>query len=318
MNTSLKNKIKHNDCPLCGGVATDYLAFTRDLHYGISGEWSYQKCTNCKVVFLNPSPTSKFLSDAYDDSYYSYQDFDDGSIFHKLARWLLGSSPYRTKDPYFSKPGRILDIGCGSGQFLFKMKRAGWETAGVELSRVATEIGNAKHSLNIQSGTIHEAKFPRQYFDYIRLNHSFEHLLDPCETLDCIYNLLKPEGMLFIGVPNTASLQAKLFGRHWWNLGPPVHPFNYSPYTLNYLLSRHGFEIVRWRTNSNFAGFLGSIQLNINESKGIFKDSGGVIRNTIAKLFFNWVAKFVDLFRCGDCLEVVARKKSTSDCITNY
>jgi len=301
-NKLLSELVEHTCCPLCDRQAIDHLVGIRDLHYGIDGKWRYQKCINCKVIFLNPSPSPKFLSDAYDDSYYSYQDFDDGSAFHRLARWLLGSSPYRTKDPYFPNAGRILDIGCGSGQFLYKMKRLGWDTAGIELSNVAAEIGNTKHSLNIHPGTVHDATFPAEYFDYIRLNHSFEHLLDPRDTLDRIRYLLKPDGLMFIGVPNTASL-------HWWNLGPPVHPFNYSPHTLKLLLSEHGFEIVRWRTNSNFAGFLGSMQLRANEKIGVYKDSGAIIRNNFAKLIFNWIAKLLDFFRIGDCLEVIAKKK---------
>jgi SAM-dependent methyltransferase len=150
---------------------------------------------------------------------------------------------------------------------------------------------------------------PEGVFDYVRLNHSFEHLLDPQPTLDRVRGLLAPSGRLFIGVPNVDSLPARIFGRHWWNLGPPVHPFIYSPRTLTNLLRDHGFEILSVRTNSNFSGLLGSLQMRMNEHKGVFSDTGQLHRNPLAKILANWFAKIIDFFHAGDCLEVVARRQ---------
>jgi SAM-dependent methyltransferase len=298
----------HTKCPLCGAPPKNYLTCTRDLHYGINGEWDYQRCTDCRVVFLNPAPTQAFLDSAYDDSYYSYQDFDMPPAWHALIKWLIRYNPGATGDPTFDSPGRILDIGCGSGQFLYRMQLRGWQTAGVELSARAAEIGNSKHGLNIQAGTLADAKLPDAAFNYIRLNHSFEHLLDPRETLAQIRRLLSPGGLLFIGVPNVDGLQARWFGRYWWNLGPPVHPFNYSRPTLERLLADQGFEIVSFRTNSNFAGILGSLQMALNHRMGSSSDTGTLIRNPAAKLLTQWAAKLTDLFLKGDCLELVARR----------
>jgi SAM-dependent methyltransferase len=301
--------IRHTKCPLCGSPAQDYIAGARDLHYGIGGEWSYQRCSGCSVVFLNPAPTATFLAGAYDDSYYSYQDFDMPPAWHGLVKRLIGFNPGTTGDPVFERPGRVLDIGCGSGQFLYRMQQRGWQTAGVELSARAAEIGNNKHGLNIQAGTLMDAHLPHAAFDYVRLNHSFEHLLDPCETLARIRHLLTPGGLLFIGVPNVDGLQARLFGRYWWNLGPPVHPFNYSRPTLERMLAEQGFETVSFRTNSNFAGILGSLQMALNYRAGRSGDAGALFRNPVAKLLTHWIAKAIDLFSKGDCLELVVRAR---------
>lgn len=301
----------HSKCPLCGSSAQNYLTGTSDLHYGIDGEWDYQRCTDCRVVFLNPAPSPEFLAGAYDDSYYSYQDFDIAPAWHRYVKWLIGYNPGITGDPTFDSPGRILDIGCGSGQFLYRMQQRGWQTAGVELSARAAEIGNSKHRLNIQAGTLVDAKLPDAAFNYIRLNHSFEHLLDPRETLTQIRHLLSPGGLLFIGVPNIDGLQARWFGRYWWNLGPPVHPFNYSRPTLERLLVEQGFEIVSFQTNSNFAGILGSLQMMLNYRMGSSSDTGVLIRNPVAKLLMQWAAKLTDLVSKGDCLELVARKSKS-------
>lgn len=303
--------VQHARCPLCGGMAVDHLTGAQDLHYGIGGEWRYQRCTDCRVVFLNPAPTAAFLAGAYDDSYYSYQDFHLPPAWHGVVKRLIGFNPGTTGDPAFPSPGRVLDIGCGSGQFLHRMQQRGWQTAGVELSARAAEIGNTKHRLNIQVGTLADAKLPEAGFDYVRLNHSFEHLLDPRETLARIRRLLAPGGLLFIGVPNVDGLQARWFGRYWWNLGPPVHPFNYSRPTLERLLAEQGFEMVSFRTHSNFAGILGSLQMSLNHRAGRCGDTGTLFRNPVAKLLTHWFAKATDLFSKGDCLELVARARTS-------
>ncbi len=303
--------VHHARCPLCGGTAVDHLRGARDLHYGIGGEWRYQRCTDCRVVFLNPAPTASFLAGAYDDSYYSYQDFDPPPAWHSVVKQLIGFNPGTTGDPAFPRPGRVLDIGCGSGKFLHRMKQRGWQTAGVELSARAAEIGNTKHGINIQASTLADATLPDAGFDYVRLNHSFEHLLDPRETLARIRRLLAPGGLLFIGVPNVDGLQARWFGRYWWNLGPPVHPFNYSRPTLERLLAEHSFEIVSYRTNSNFAGILGSLQMALNQRTGRSGDTGSLFLNPFAKLLTHWFAKATDLFSKGDCLELVARARTS-------
>jgi SAM-dependent methyltransferase len=302
--------VHHAHCPICSGPAVPHLSDTCDLHYGIEGRWNYQRCRSCEVVFLNPAPTQAFLNDAYDDSYYSYQEFVPPKRWHTVLRRMIGYEPGATGDPTFARPGKVLDIGCGSGEFLAKMKAAGWETHGVEISARAAEVGNSRHALNIQVGTLASARLPAGYFDYIRLNHSFEHILDPRETLGRIRELLAPRGLVFIGVPNVDGIQAKLFGKYWWNLGPPVHPFNYSTPSLSRLLAEQDFEVVRSRTNSNFAGVLGSLQMALNARRGRCSDTGRVFTNPVAKILAHWLAKISDLFSAGDCLEIVAQRRT--------
>ena len=92
-----------------------------------------------------------------------------------------------------------------------------------------------------------------------------------------------------------------------------MHPFNYSRSTLTRLLEQHGFEIIRFRTNSNFAGILGSLQMARNDRAACSRDTGALFNNPVAKLLSQWLAKFSDLFAAGDCLEIVARKRSSPE-----
>lgn len=295
-------------CPLCHSESRPHLKDAIDMHYGLSGFWNYRKCLSCQVLFLDPAPSPEFLSTSYDDSYYSYQEFKQKSKLRLLLGRLIGYNMNRTGDPHFDFPGRVLDVGCGSGEFLYRMQLLGWKTDGIELSKSATKIGNEIYGLNIQACTIEDAEFaPGTKFDYIRFNHSFEHLTDPLSALRVVRLLLKKNGLLFIGVPNAKSFQAIFFRQFWWNLGPPVHPFNYCRFTLEKMLIEEGFEVVKYSTNSSFSGILGSLQIYFNARIGVLTDHGPISRNPFAKLFFQWIAKIFDLFQMGDCLEITAR-----------
>ena len=226
-----------SECPICSGNDLREIYDTRDRHYGIPGIYRIVKCSSCSLVFLNPMSSDAELASLYPKDYYAYQNnFKQRrwkQLIQKLVLYRLG-----TRDPQFSAPGRMLDLGCGSGWYLSTMRDKGWETFGVEINHAAASVGREQAGLNIFSGTIEKAQFPSQYFDYVRSNHSFEHISRPRETLYEIHRVLRTTGKLLIGVPNVDGLNAKIFGKFWWYLGAPVHPFNYSFCISYYYLVR--------------------------------------------------------------------------------
>lgn len=300
------------DCPSCGGPIKRLISDVRDAHYGLPGDWHWDLCQACGLWLLNPAPREDFLySDGYDDEeYYAFKPFSEQQSFaRRFASAILRYDTRRTRDPKFAAPGRLLDIGCGTGEFMFRMRQKGWNVHGLEPNRAAVRIGREHYDLDIQPGWDEaDAAYADASFDYIRLNHCFEHILRPDEALRFIRRKLKDDGKLFIGVPNTDSIPARLFGPHWWLHGAPVHPHNWSARSIALVLSRNGLEIERWGTNSNFSGFLGSLQIRSNVRRGIYKDTGPLLSNPVLKIFFNTLAKTIDLFKQGDCLEVIARK----------
>ena len=247
------------------------------------------------------------LSGFYPDDYYAYQDNFQRSGWRAIAKDLLRCR-IGTLDPEFPTPGRLLDLGCGSGWFMREMRNEGWETYGVEISSSAAELGRRTCGLNIFAGTIRQANFPPEYFDYVRSNHSFEHISCPGETLDEIHRILRPDGKVLIGVPNVASLTARVFRQYWWYLGAPVHPFTYSVTTLSQLLTKHRFGVEKITFNSDYSGIAGSLQIWLNRKSGRKSSDGIAINSSLLKVPCHWAAKFIDVFKLGDAIEITAVK----------
>jgi SAM-dependent methyltransferase len=294
-------------CPLCTATQLRELYVTRDRHYGISGSYRIVVCANCSLMFLNPMYSDQELAALYPSDYYAYQNRFESNRVKELLKKLLCFN-ITTRDPSFKSPGTFLDVGCGSGWFLEVMRSRGWMTHGVEISEAAARLGRESKNLQIYCGTLHDAKFPSESFDYVRSNHSFEHMSEPNEALDEMYRILKPNGKLFIGVPNVRSLNAQVFKRYWWYLGAPVHPFTYSVKTLSEMLARHKFEVCTVNYNSDYSGILGSFQIWSNRNTSRKSGEGLLINNPVLKLMCQWMAKFEDVLRLGDAIEVTASK----------
>src|ERR1700730_13797353 len=294
-------------CPLCATTHYSELYITRDRHYGISGNYRIVRCVNCSLIFLNPMYSDRELAVLYPSDYYAYQDLFKANGAKELLKKLLGFS-IGTKDPFFKAPGTILDVGCGSGWFLEAMRSRGWATHGVEISESASRLGRESKGLQIFCGTLQDARFPSEYFDYVRSNHSFEHMSLPNETLEEIHRILKPEGKLLIGVPNVESLNGRIFKQYWWYLGAPVHPFTYSANTLSQMLVKHTFSVTNVTYNSDYSGILGSLQIWRNRNNLKKSSEGSLINNSVLKLTCHWGAKVVDLFRAGDAIEITSTK----------
>lgn len=294
-------------CLLCGADTLDPVYLAKDRHYGILGIYKIVRCTQCSLMFLNPMYSDEELSALYPSDYYAYQDKFHPSRWKNVLKSLVGIRG-GTRDPRFRIPGKMLDLGCGSGWFLRDMRDRGWKVFGVEINRAAAELGQRQAGLDIFPGTLSQANFPSNFFDYIRANHSFEHISCPSQTLEQIYRILRPRGKVLIGVPNVAGLNAKLFQQYWWYLGAPVHPVTYSVGTLSALLRKHRFEVEKVTYNSDYSGILGSSQIWLNRKNGRKSTEGALINNPALKIVCQWTAKCIDVVRLGDAIEVIATK----------
>jgi SAM-dependent methyltransferase len=293
-----------SSCIVCESPKRGLLFRTWDRHYGIQGEYNLGKCQDCGLLFLDPMLSESELARLYPDDYYSYQAAPArNSSLREIGKRLF-RLPIPTHDPEFTSPGSVLDIGCGSGEYLLKMRDRGWQVFGVEPGKRAVETGRAR-GLDLFHGTLLEAGFDAASFDYVRANHSFEHMPNPHEVLDEIHRILKPGGKLFIGVPNTASLEFRLFKQYWWHLCAPVHVYGYSLRTLDAIVSRHGFGRSATYFSSNYSSILGSLQIFLNRHSRTPADGGPMLKNALLIPPCHVLARFCDLLKIGDTIEVI-------------
>ncbi len=302
----MSDAVRLHHCPACLAANIMPHVVAEDYHYGNEGHFSTDRCESCETVFMNPMPSAADLAKLYPDEYYSFQIPTRESPARRMIRKIL-RYPRVYAMPDFKEPGTMLDVGCGAGHYLLEMKYQGWDVHGAELSQGAAAAGR-KAGIDIRGGELMHSGFAPQSFDFVRSNHSFEHIPNPDQVLQEMRLLLKDDGKLFIGVPNIVGLWPKIFGQYWWNFGLPVHTFNYSPKGLGAALDRNGFRVVRVVYNSDYSGLVGSMQIKANARRGVKRSDGSLMSNVLIRFPAHYLSKFMDLFRLGDCIEVIAVK----------
>jgi SAM-dependent methyltransferase len=300
-------------CLNCNSTNIKFYVKVPDRHYGIPGVFNIDTCKDCRLVFLNPlfndDEAKKFYSE---DDYYAYHEpfalpTTKNSLFQRIKNFL--PFKFSTSEIEFNKVGRMLDIGCGNGWVLYQYKAKGWAVSGVEPSKAAADIGN-KEDLGIKNSTLLRANFSKEEFDFIRSNHSFEHIYNPNEVLEEIHRILKPDGKLLIGIPNFAGINSKIAKKYWYYLGAPVHPFNYSTSNIKQLLTKHGFKVTRVKYVSGSLGIIGSLQCFLNRENGKKSDEGKLVKSKILVRLSIYLARVENFLRIGDCIEVTAEKNA--------
>jgi SAM-dependent methyltransferase len=258
---------------LFGHEGAPELAFEGSDRLGQSREtFQIVRCSTCGLLFISPRPTLTEIMQYYPHE--KYQAYGVAIADRPWReRWYLSYT--QNKRCHFIETaktrGRLLDVGCATGNFLAQIRERGnWEVYGVEINREAVEYAQQRFRLNVFHGVLEEAHYPADFFDVVTLWSVLEHLHNPLETLGEVRRILRPDGILGFTIPFGDSLDARLFGPHWGPLDPPRHLYTFTRTTLEQLLTRAGFEIVRMRSFT--AGYLSlwrSIRLCVQNSEFI-------------------------------------------------
>ena len=231
-------------CNLCGMEHSLLLWKTPDRMYGTPGEFTYVRCEDCGLIYMNPRPTRGHLDKLYPQVYGPYEAWANRprpSTFWEGMHLRFWKQPIQQ---FYASPapgGRLLEIGCGSGAFLHQARQLGWEILGIEPSRQAANYARSQR-IPVEHGDLESVKISGQ-FDLIRLSFVLEHIHDPLETLRRITGLLKPGGKAHIAVPNAASTMARLAGPFWYDLDAPRHLFIFTPQTFQALADKAGLQV---------------------------------------------------------------------------
>jgi 2-polyprenyl-3-methyl-5-hydroxy-6-metoxy-1,4-benzoquinol methylase len=165
----------------------------------IDAECNLVRCQSCGYIFDSPRPTLEELI-----AFYSRPTQYDSWLTQLEARDRLWRRRLRRLEST-RKPGSLLDVGTGIGQFLFLARNLYTEVYGTEVSSTAIKIAREKFNLNLFQGTIEELDVPDRLFDNITLFHVLEHVPDPRSVLKTCHSLLSTQGVIVVGVPNEVT-----------------------------------------------------------------------------------------------------------------
>jgi SAM-dependent methyltransferase len=226
-------------CPLCGYDAWMPLFEAADpleIHDGL--RFLVARCLHCGLCFTNPRPDPDSIRQFYPAEYSCYHGKP-----HRAAK-----SRSRTRDPIgaflpIQGRGRLLDFGCGAGDFLQRMNALGWNVLGLDAAEAMIE--RIRHlGLAAQTGSLPQPNWDDGSFEAITMWQALEHLHHPLEALRDAHRLLTPGGRLLVTVPNLDSLSSRSFGANWFGLDVPRHLTHFTSVTLGGMLHRAGFDKI--------------------------------------------------------------------------
>ncbi len=300
-------------CPLCGTAGNLLHAGMKDRLFNVPGTWSSRQCSNpdCSLIWLDPMPRREDIHKAY-VTYFTHQEKEHGvsksrkkglavrllRAYKRLLKTLVGIG--REQENHYLMylrdvpPGRLLEIGCGSGKRLSRLAALGWQVEGQEVDEKAWASAKAKYPFQVYLGELKALSLPGDAYDSVVLNHVIEHVHDPVQLITEARRLLKTGGMLIVITPNSMSQEHRIFGTSWYSLDPPRHLHLFSPRSLSLLAKRAGFERHEtWTScvNSDYVAASSMKILNLGDMKAQ-EDQFAKEKRFIAGLYFQlWTAR---------------------------
>lgn len=264
---------KVSNCPLCENPGAIKYENVVDGAYETPGVWDYRECKNCGWIWVDPVPTEESIPKLYESYYthsgeapkrrwpklrdqmlehvwgtrYGYTRVRKRGYFHKwLSKLPLISEAAAAKVMYLESQdsGKLLDVGCGSGMFLNRMRNLGWHVEGIEPDPKAAELSE-KRGIKIFADLNSCGTQRAGYYSAITMHHVIEHVPSPLTYIKKCYELLAPDGVMVIMTPNAYSLGALLFGKHWRSLEPPRHLHVFGEKALSYAMTISGFSGIK-------------------------------------------------------------------------
>jgi 2-polyprenyl-3-methyl-5-hydroxy-6-metoxy-1,4-benzoquinol methylase len=339
-------------CHLCGAAGKVLYEGLTDRLFGAPGAWNFKMCSNeaCELVWLDPMPRAEEMPKLYSEylthtpegnagpAVRLYNAVRNGILAVAFGYEKVGAKEnrrlfYRVLSKVrdlkermggevmwldASLRGRLLDVGCGNGEFIAHMRDLGWQVVGLEPDADAVLAATGTLGLDVRQGSLEDTDFPAASFDAITMNHVVEHLPEPEETLRRCLGLLRPGGLLVMVTPNAYSLGHAKFGMDWRGLEPPRHFYLYNPKSIRALVTRAGFAVRSLRTTAKGAMYLLALSRMARRTRlsGKAGDFGTLMRSARRRPFmcaFSQLAESIALSFSsvkGEELVIVAERPS--------
>lgn len=326
-------------CPACGSEhRADRVFERRDDDVSMPDLWRMMRCLDCGSLWLDPRPDEASLPRAYEDYYTHNAEVEDapdrgaGGFGWRLIRGYLNRrfgmrrapaspsgflvfsliEPWRLKLDYYGRhlsrgrfphPGTVLDIGCGNGAFLGRAKEMGWSVTGCEPDAKAVSTCRAL-GLDVIQGDAFDTRFNEQAFDVVTLSHVIEHVVNPLALIRRVHDLLRPDGVFWMALPNPDSVGLRIFESGWSGLHVPYHLCIPSREVIRSWLGQSGFVDVTFVRRGAHVRRLWNISKRICERQALPQPS--LIRRQVCRYVADILATIGS--RRAEETVVIARK----------
>ena len=280
--------MNNHPCESCGSTAFKTI-LDHQVHdyqdHGKPATWYYalRQCTSCGMGFISPKPTFELLQTFYSADYGCYEttmnlEKEANSVKYKFAKLRYASISRRSLSNSIAsavgmmaecltgkvvsytlglplnlpKDSRILEVGYGNGSWLLIMAQLGYtHLQGYDIdANVENKARLEMEGIKVQSGKLLDKNYPDNYFDCIRLEHVFEHLLEPDIILTELHRMLKPDGVLVMNFPSINCISFNLSPINSALRESPRHLYLHTSESARNIIIRAGFNLRNLRINA--------------------------------------------------------------------
>jgi SAM-dependent methyltransferase len=234
VNDSIFTTVK-TPCAVCDSISDRPLTTDNGFRIG--------RCVECGFVFVNPRPAQDSLIKLYANA---EQNYCVSESYEPLEYELPVLTKIVREIQKYVRSGRLFEVGCGRGDFLRVAKSSGFSVSGCDL------FAGSKLNIDgveLHDGTLRAANLGANEYDVVVIRNTLEHLFDPRGELEEIRRILKPDGYLYLKVPNVAfehGFGCRLVVRRSHAFEAPYHLNHFSPRTLRLLLKRTRLQFMSW------------------------------------------------------------------------
>lgn len=282
-----------HSCKICNNKQGNKIHTAREMLFGLREKFDYLECAECGCLQISEIPND--IAKYYPSEYHPFNEvkklkdsYIKSQLKFQLAKYCLYGKKYvlgwllskmfdcgfldKIKNVGIEFNSEILDVGSGGGRILLYL----WKHGFVNLTGVDPFINDDiffSNGIKIYKKDLYEID---QHYDFIMLNHSFEHMPDPLSILQRLYHLLRPGKFVLIRIPVADSYPWKKYNVNWIALDPPRHLYLHTTTSMNLLAQKSGFQLIDISYDSADKQFWGSEQylrdIPLIDSKSYFEN----------------------------------------------